>query len=168
MVRVGDSLSEVGRKVLANIPKICASGLGAAILSGAAFADTPRQFDLICAGKIRTVAGPTGPEQWSWHLSVDLDAGRWCGHAHGCADVYKIASSRPDIIVLAHRQTYYDQLGISFAPRTGRITWSYDYNASNTYLSEGKCEVGPFTSFPASSHMSDETGPQIEPPPAPR
>jgi hypothetical protein len=154
--------------VVANILKIAPIGLAATILSGAALADTLHQFDLICTGKTRTVTGSKAPEQWSWHLSVDLDTGRWCGHARGCADVYKIARSQPDVIELAHRQTYYDQLGISFAPQTGRIVWSYDYNASNTYLSEGKCEVVPFTAFPTSSHMSDETGPEIEPPPAPR
>lgn len=139
--------------------------LVAATLCGPAFAEGPRQFDLMCKGNTRTVTGPKAPEEWSWHLSVDLDANRWCGHAHGCADVYKIANAQPDAIELAHRQTYYDFFEISFAPHTGHMAWSYDYNASATYLSSGTCEVAPFTVFPASSHMSEQTGPEMQPPP---
>jgi hypothetical protein len=65
--------------VLADTWKIIAIGFGAAILLGPAFADSPRQFDLICTD-----------------------------------------------------------------------------------------EVAPFTAFPTSSHMSDDTGPELEPPPAPK
>lgn len=139
--------------------------LGVAALCGPAFAGDLRQFDLICKGTTRTVTGPKAPEEWAWHMSLDLDANRWCGHAHACNDLYKIANTGPDVIQIAHRQTYYDFFAISFAPRTGRLAWSYDYNASMTYLSEGTCETAPFTAFPIASRMSEETGPEMEPPP---
>ena len=159
------SLSRLGSARLASVRKIVAIGVGAAILAGRAFADDHRQFDLICKGVTKTVTGPKAPEQWSSHLSVDLESNRWCTYARECADVYKIANAQPDIVTLAHRQTYYDLLDVSFSLRSGHINWAYDYNASVTLLTEGTCEFASFTAFPPSSHMSDDTGPDIGPPP---
>src|ERR1700733_11116501 len=89
--------------------------LGVVALWKPAFAADLRQFDLICKGTTRTITGPKAPEKWSWHMSLDLDANRWCGHARGCSDVYKIANTGPGFIQIAQRQTYYDFFGISFA-----------------------------------------------------